>query len=645
MSALEIHDTDIDEFLEDYNSRVGDSKRLNFDESRRGMLKTWGDVQACPGSGKTTLVAAKLLILIKKWTETHQGICVITHTNVACDEIRERLHKHPSGYKLTTYPHFIGTIQEFVNKYLGMPYLRGKFQFRRFIDDTEGLLEIKRIQMEDCTVEDICRNLYRTCNRASYNDIKGYLGSLHLLNSDGDLRFFKQNGSQEICRAASNTDRWQMLSKLKWELFKSGIFQYRDMYSFSDKLLIQNEQLGIVLAKRFPIVLVDEMQDTQKFQDDILNKIFSSQDVKLQRLGDPDQAIFDNMGGESPNESFNSNLELEPIKSTHRFDHDISSKISGLSFTQIGEIETLRDTNSENTIHTIFTYSDETKTNVLNRFSEIVEEFDPERKWSRIKAVGATEGSGEYISGYWSGYDRNKSVKNPKPEKLIHIVKCEWWTVNQHSSPHYALLVQGVIDLLRLAGVKDTRMEKPKYFSAQSLSSWLKDNDKQVLFRKLLTKWFYLSDLNSENWTTQVSELQDLLDIASVNDEAENYLAYDDALNIDHEGQYVSKNVFQSDNGRDIEVATIHSVKGETHDATLVLETKFHQFDVKELLGHISLINTNAVSADRKSKFMRQLYVAASRPRSLLCFAVHEDHISQTQQAALESLDWRISSS
>lgn len=644
MKSLEIVDADIDHFLEEYNSKNNNQdSHLEFDDLRRTVLKSWNDVQACPGSGKTTLVAVKLLILSKKWSAKHQGICALTHTNVACDEIRERLQKHPAGYKLTTYPHFIGTIQEFVNKYLGLPYLRGKYQFKRFVEDAEGKVEVRRIQMEGCTVEQICRNLYRSCNRANYNDIKDYLGSLHLLNSEGDLRFFKQNSKEEISRTAGNSDRWKMLSELKNALFESGIFQYRDIYSFADRLLSQNTQLSIALRKRFPIVFVDEMQDTQKFQDELINLIFDADSVNLQRLGDPDQAIFDNMGGEEPNETFNNPNNLDVIKSTHRFGKDIASKIHGLSITQIGEVETFRDEPDDQISHTIMIYRDDTKTNILEQFAILVEKCDPEQKWTCIKAVGATEGTGGFISKYWSGYDRRKSVKKPKPEKLIHLVKREWWTIQPHSSCHYSLLLQGVVDVLRLSDTRDIRSEPSQYFSARSLSSWLKDNDKQVSFRKLLTTWIYSSNPDSDKWATQTAELRELLCLTSVGNEVTNYLAYDEAVNVKNGEIQSSKNIFQATNGREIEVGTIHSVKGETHDATLVLETKFKQFDVKELLDHIALVREDNVSTSRKSKFMRQLYVATSRPRHLLCLAVHENHISIAQRAALENIGWNVS--
>lgn len=56
-----------------------------LDGDRQAFLKRTGtfDVSACPGSGKTTLVVAKLAILARKWGHATSGICVLSHTNVA----------------------------------------------------------------------------------------------------------------------------------------------------------------------------------------------------------------------------------------------------------------------------------------------------------------------------------------------------------------------------------------------------------------------------------------------------------------------------------------------------------------------------------------------------------------------------------
>lgn len=83
-----------------------------LDPPRRAFLTASHtlDVAACPGSGKTTLIVAKLAILSKKWPHRSKGICVLSHTNVAREEIQRRLGSTGVGQRLLGYPHFIDTI-------------------------------------------------------------------------------------------------------------------------------------------------------------------------------------------------------------------------------------------------------------------------------------------------------------------------------------------------------------------------------------------------------------------------------------------------------------------------------------------------------------------------------------------------------
>jgi len=93
------------------------------------------DVQAVPGNGKTTLLAAKLALLSKNWKSRMQGVCVISHTNAAREEIEKLLSAHPSAGAFLNYPHFVGTVTKFVDHFIALPYLRGLGWSVRRIDD------------------------------------------------------------------------------------------------------------------------------------------------------------------------------------------------------------------------------------------------------------------------------------------------------------------------------------------------------------------------------------------------------------------------------------------------------------------------------------------------------------------------------
>ena len=79
------------------------------------------DIKACPGSGKTTVLLAKLSILSNRMPFSDgAGICVLTHTNVAIDEIKSRFGG--KAELLFNYPNFCGTIQSFVDRFLTIPF-------------------------------------------------------------------------------------------------------------------------------------------------------------------------------------------------------------------------------------------------------------------------------------------------------------------------------------------------------------------------------------------------------------------------------------------------------------------------------------------------------------------------------------------
>ena len=79
-------------------------------------------VKACPGSGKTYAVANKLLSYINNWSKYHQGIAALSFTNVASNEIYEKANSIHNGLGKLGYPHFIGTVDSFINEFIVLRY-------------------------------------------------------------------------------------------------------------------------------------------------------------------------------------------------------------------------------------------------------------------------------------------------------------------------------------------------------------------------------------------------------------------------------------------------------------------------------------------------------------------------------------------
>lgn len=618
---IDITDDDINQIEEELD--------LTFDGARREALKGYGDVQACPGSGKTTMVAAKLLVIAKKWTHSYKGVCVLTHTNVAKNEIISALQKHPSGHKLLTYPHFIGTIQEFVNKYLSVPLLR-----------SEGI-EVNQIDDEIC-----CSTADKWLQHGTRNYLQRQrvesLQGLQYKIEDSELKlnvpcFTKKSASPSYLN----------LRNIKKNLLERGLHFYREMYVYSEVVLNDNPDLIKSIGLRFPVAFVDEMQDTQKFQDELLNRIFNVDGVSFQRFGDPDQAIYgDDQDG---NETYNYQ-ELEKVVTSHRFTNDIASLAKNLSLNRVDLSSTLEETVGSR--HTIFLVNQATRYSVFESFATICSEVIPQECDLPIKAVGAVGKFKENsltICDYYPHYEGAKGENRFRPGKLIHYLYKAKELAKKENAKSYNLLLEAFV---RCGQVSDSRVNYPNgeqyRFSQRSLKKLLTEREKKTRFNSLL-KSLLDNDVTEGLWNQEVSRVLGLVGIRANDQSIADFIAF--AAPEQHNEIPVINNelVFvANDRNINVDVTTIHAVKGETHAATLVLENKFHNFDAELILEYILGTNLARPTAARKIKFMKQFYVGFTRPKHLLCLAMDksrfpEEYIGNHQVAGWNIVDLTIS--
>ncbi|MCX4045661.1 UvrD-helicase domain-containing protein [Aeromonas veronii] len=609
---IEISDADI--------HSVQSLLNVEFDERRIFSIKNFTDVQACPGSGKTTMVAAKLLIMAKKWKHSYRGICVLTHTNVAKREIIEQLNKSNDGDKLLSYPHFIGTIQEFVNKFLAIPYLRSNGFNINAIDD-------------DTCLEKGWRYLNATTR--SYLERKRItsLSGLEFKFSQGELTLSVPGFTQK-----STSNSYNDLTSAKDRLMSEGCFFYREMYAFAKSYLVCNSLIEKSIRSRFPIVLVDEMQDTQKFQDELLNDIFKCEEVKLQRFGDPDQAIYS--GDDEENDTYNK-VNLEKIDNSHRFDQSIALLAKRLSYNRL-ELSSNIEAPPQSS-HTIFLVDEHSRNSVLQKFAELCAIRVPRECSKPIKTVGAVglrKDDGLSICNYVDSYDKGYSKDIFKSSKLI----CYFYESKKfiHIHESYRLILDGVAKCGLVSQSKlKIKDESECRYTPTSIRRYLKATNQQVRFNILINR-LLKNDFDNDAWAVFTNELKAIFKL-NVTDELDVFFSFENP--VVYIEDTTSPNVIHFNIGGRIiknEVATIHSVKGETHAATLVLETKHHQFDIEQLIDYILGETTRSPTGARKIKFMKQLYVAFSRPKHLLCIAMDKGRFPAEHAGKLEYAGWRI---
>ena len=232
-----------------------------LDANRKAFLKKTGtfDVSACPGSGKTTLIVAKLAILARKWQHDTSGICVLSHTNVAREEIQSRLGHTPVGHRLLHYPHFIDTIHTFANRFLALPYLRSNGYPSPLVDDYTAMAF-----------------RWNVLEGQEFWKFEMWLNKRH--SSIGDIVLHDSDFSVALTErdfpTAAHTVTYQRAKRILKESAAAGHFHYDEMFVWAECLLQQFPEIAASLSHRFPLVLIDEMQDTSQRQATILASLF-----------------------------------------------------------------------------------------------------------------------------------------------------------------------------------------------------------------------------------------------------------------------------------------------------------------------------------------------------------------------------------
>lgn len=620
---------------------------VSFDDTNRReaiLCTDTADVQACPGSGKTTLLIGKLAILAGKWSWKDQGICVLSHTNAARHEVEERLANYPAAHKLLRYPHFIGTIQTFVNRFLALPSLREMglevtmVDNNRLADKAERLLD-------------------------KFYGAKAYLGKRRNgLDIVRELRFEGHDlglgsAAGEIpCGPTTRT--YKELEELKECLCKEGLFRYDDMYAFASRYIARHPWAVLALRRRFPWVFIDEMQDTDSLQDGLLTNMFSEGCV-LQRFGDSNQAIFWGVEVDSQT-SFPKGTYLS-LPDSKRFGQGIADFAAPLT-QAVSPQELVGSHRASAKKHTLFLFDANTISCVLPAFGNLLAtEFSKAvPPGFTAKAIGfrktpPTDADSDKIpfsiGHYHPGFDPRLSLKSARPSCLVGFARKARHLRAQTGECKEAsdMLFAGILELLYLAEVTDSsgqRFTKTRLADALAVGK----NDSLVRLRAVVSR-LILADIpaDSDGWQAVVDELTAVLAPLlpeGIPNDVEPFLEWVDALNQpsgDQERQASAEPNVYRHNGPtgtiNIELSTIHGVKGQTHTATLVLETFDRTHDLKKVLK--SLKGGNAGNAP-PVKHMKRVFVAMTRPRELLCLAMRRDHLSPKDVAALTGRGWTI---
>ena len=674
-----------------------------FDETRVDIIKNDNScyVQACPGSGKTTVLLAKLIILANKLPLADgKGVCVLTHTNVAIDEIKSKIG--PKADILFRYPNFFGTIQTFLHKYVAaaaLHYFYGskiqyvdndiamavllkkyikldwKNKLKGFIycqiqsrehiatDDeikswggVDAMIAAKVIkkkgprskkylfQLKDYDFANVATDIQKTI-RLKKNSIIDKEERELILSTKIDWLNNKVIINQHIINFVSESGN--EFVKIKEEMFKEGILSFEDAYDLAFRYI---REKGLDFSnfsdKRFKYLFIDEVQDCDKQQVELIKHLFSDNKVVVQRFGDYCQAIYEGDGSDGSDITELRDENVLYIHNSNRFGEKIARPLRSLCMEDNHLLVGNEDVYSVKPI--IITYED--PLTVLPKYAELLRTItipeldnisvlnlankekseDPLHRVN-IKACGWVGKKGayeqkRYIESYYPSFEKKNAKTRMVAESFDDFLyKNLQGTVKDCASS----IIQGVIEFLNLCDVNND----DKRYTRTSMLDYLTSIDAKQVYLSKVISWSMLAATinNAEDRQHLKDDIYQYLSstLLPLFHKNEVSVAANTFFNVVADGNQGGQNLehgnIYKEDGIEIEVATVHAVKGETHAATLYLETFFNKYyeseRLKEQFKGIAYMGTD----NDTLKSLRVIYVGMSRPRYLLCVAIQKD--------------------
>ncbi len=644
-------------------------KGQTFDNEGQDFIKNFStiDLQAVPGSGKTTALLAKLLIL-----ENHlpfkngAGILVISHTNAAVDEIKNKISKYCP--KLFAYPNFIGTIQSFVDQFLAIPCGHSILKTRFSLIDNDIFKnrlwkKFKNIYWDKTYEKPGVFFWQRHINKASQqsNNDESLAKQIcnKLIEKEAKTIFFDFNDNKiktfpnKVVLSDSNNQKFKGIKKIIDELLNEGIISYEYSYILAKYYLKNFPIIKKLLQTRFPYVFVDEMQDMYTHQYNLLEEIFyrDKPDKNVyQRIGDKNQAIFENVKDE---EVWQDREKKLPLKGSYRLSPNTANivKYFGLEFQEI------KGNNQTDIKPHIIIFDDDSKNKVIDKFCEIIKQhqknkqipIQPEHPFEVIGWRKEVENNG----------DENKlGIKNffPQFEPYNSKLKIDYPSLksylkihdkNKQDSLHdiNKNIINALLKILRLENIYT--ITKRNYTKTQLLKFLRELEDKSIYENFKLKLYLWSMKIYQGDKITPYEEIKEFLsdflkyfNLNQISNESQNFIDNSEERQEGLLQQQNYSNIHKYDENISVEIGTVHSVKGQTHTATLYLETYYTKaYESERLLEQFKGVKIKSTETKKTVKqSAKMVYVGFSRPTHLLCFAVHKNRFDKK----ISSDVWKI---
>ena len=268
-------------------------------------------VMAGPGDGKTFWIVRPISHALRLGVlHSTDKIACITYTNKAAQNIEARV-----GDKCNEL--YVSTIHSFLYAFVIKPYLH-------LIADSEDFAIDKLDGHDDEIIigykilsEILPSNKRFTIQQfKDYSKLKSYISKYHWQLNGQDVLLKSAPQNQPPLKGFGNNE---VLSYKQYTWKNYGLLHHDDILYFAFKLIGKYPQIINILATRFPLILIDEYQDTNSIQHYIFQCLANAGSY-VTIIGDEAQSIYRFAGSDIKNlASFkSSNLQCFRIEDNRR---------------------------------------------------------------------------------------------------------------------------------------------------------------------------------------------------------------------------------------------------------------------------------------------------------------------------------------
>jgi hypothetical protein len=465
---------------------------------------------------------------------------------------------------------------------------------------------------------------------------------------------------------SKTTQSYQSVKNCIEQSFLEGYFTFNEMLYIAQYALNQCSIMPKAIQTRFPILFIDEAQDTSNMQWELITRAFDNQSLSVrQAFGDVNQAIFQSYGDQKQDRHvFPSVVNVMTIPDSHRFGSSIANLVDPLAVSAQGLVGSFEMYAKNDKQHTIYLFDKNNIDTVLGAYAKkLLQCFTDEELQKNIKlgcyVVGMVHNKAEIsnmdskypssIHDYWHLYDPDCVKVNFKPRHLIDVFRLGKNDVFvSKNSKNFVDYI--AVFLKRIISANSTNYLSFTGKSFNTISSILLPTVRQQFRYELLTLIQMPFDTESE-WDAVVIKIKEILrrnfNITSINHQSIfAWTPNNIILERDIPSNASDKNIYNyvdSKTGRQvlIHLASIHSVKGRTHLATMVVETFWHDSNIKSIIPWLCRTPHTPIGQRNEMRLKCQ-YVALTRARGLICIALPKESVSKDQAKLLNTCGWNV---